>query len=67
LDILVIIEGGESGPKRATEILSRINPRIPVDLVMCAEDEIRSRLQADDFFLADGMNYRRVLYEAPNP
>jgi hypothetical protein len=31
------------------------------------EDEIKSRLQADDFFLAEIMNHGRVLYEAPNP
>ena len=67
VDILVIVEHGDSGPKRATEILSRINPRIPVDLVVRTEDEIKSRLQADDFFLAEIMNRGRVLYEAPNP
>ncbi len=67
LDILVIMERGESGPKKAAEILSRISPRIPVDLVVRTEDEIRSRLQDDDFFLAEIMNRGRVLYEAPNP
>ncbi len=67
LDILVILEHGESGPKKAAEILSRINPRIPVDLVVRTEDEIRSRLRVEDFFLAEIMNHGRVLYEAPNP
>ena len=67
VDILVIVEHGDSGPKKAAEILSRINPRIPVDLVVRTEDEIKSRLQADDFFLAEIMNHGRVLYEAPNP
>ena len=67
VDILVIVDHGESGPKKAAEILSRINPRIPVDLVVRTGDEVKSRLQADDFFLAEIMKHGRVLYEAPNP
>jgi uncharacterized protein len=67
LDILVIVDHGDSGPKKAAEILSRINPRFPVDLVVRTGDEVKSRLQADDFFLAEILNHGRVLYEAPNP
>jgi uncharacterized protein len=67
LDILVIVGHGDSGPKKAAEILRRINPRIPVDLVVRTEDEIKGRLQADDFFLAEILNHGRVLYEAPHP
>lgn len=67
VDILVVVAHGDSGAKRAAEILSRINPRIPVDLVVRTEDEIKNRLQAEDFFLAEIMNHGRVLYEAPNP
>jgi uncharacterized protein len=67
VDILVIVGNGDSGPKKAAEILSRINPRIPVDLVVRTVEEMKSRLQSDDFFLAEIMNHGRVLYEAPNP
>jgi uncharacterized protein len=67
VDILVIVGHGDSGPKKAAEILKRINPRIPVDLVVRTGDQVRNRLQADDFFLAEIMNHGRVLYEAPNP
>ncbi len=65
VDILVIVEDGGSGPKKAAEILTRINPGIPVDLLVRTEEEINSRLRADDYFLADIMNHGRVLYEAP--
>jgi uncharacterized protein len=67
IDILIIVDHGDSGPKKAAEILNRINPRIPVDLIVRTGDEIKDRLQADDFFLAEIMNHGRVLYEAPNP
>ena len=46
---------------------ARVNPRIPVDLVVRTAEEIKSRLQANDFFLAEVLSHGRVLYEAPNP
>jgi predicted nucleotidyltransferase len=64
LDILVILRHGGSGPKKAAEILRWLNPRIPVDLVVRTADEIKSRLQTNDFFLAEVLNHGRVLYEA---
>jgi uncharacterized protein len=67
LDILIILRKGSSGPKKATEILRRLNPRIPVDLVVRTADEIKSRLKANDFFLTEILNHGRVLYEAPDP
>jgi predicted nucleotidyltransferase len=67
VDILVIVGQGDSGPKKAAEILSRINPHIPVDLVVRTGDEVKSRLLANDFFLAEILNNGRSLYEAPNP
>jgi len=67
LDILVILEHGGSGPKKAAEILRRLSPRIPVDLVVRSAEEVKSRLQANDFFLAEVLNHGRVLYEASNP
>jgi len=67
LDILVILEHGGSRPKKAAEILRRLSPRIPVDLVVRSAEEVKSRLQANDFFLAEVLNHGRVLYEASNP
>jgi uncharacterized protein len=65
VDILAIVKHGDSGPKKAAELLRRINPRIPVDLVVRTVDEVKSRLQVNDFFIADILNHGRVLYEAP--
>jgi len=67
LNILVILRNGSSGSKKAAEILRRLNPRIPVDLVVRTADEVKSRLQANDFFLAEVLNQGRGLFEAPNP
>jgi len=67
LNILVILRNGSSGSKKAAEILRRLNPRIPVDLVVRTADKVKSRLQANDFFLAEVLNQGRGLFEAPNP
>ncbi len=67
LDILVVLKDGDSGPKKAIEILRRINPRIPVDLVVRTAEEVRWRLRANDFFLSEILKHGRVLYEAPQP
>jgi predicted nucleotidyltransferase len=64
LDVLVILRYVGSGLKKAVEILNRIEPRIPVDLVVRTPEEVRQRLQANDFFLAEVLRHGRVLYEA---
>jgi predicted nucleotidyltransferase len=66
LDILVILGHDDSGSKKAAEILGRLNPSIPVDLIVRTPEEIRTRLEANDFFLAEVMNHGQVLYEAPD-
>jgi uncharacterized protein len=64
LDILIIMKFTGSGSKKAVEILNQIQPKIPVDLVVRTPKEIKKRLQANDFFLADILRHGRVLYEA---
>jgi len=66
LDLLIIMNYVGSGLRKAVEILNRINPKIPVDLVVKTPEEIQKRIRENDFFLADLMRRGRVLYEAPN-
>ncbi len=66
LDSLVIFRDGRSGPRKAVEILGKLNPRIPVDLVVRTAEEVTRRLRLSDFFLAEILNHGRVLYEAPD-
>ena len=55
-----------SGIRKALEILNRVNPHVPVDLVVKTPEEIDRRIRENDFFLADILRCGRVLYEAPN-
>jgi predicted nucleotidyltransferase len=66
LDVLVVLRHIGSGLRKAAEILGRINPKIPVDLVVRTPEEIEQRLKANDFFLAEILKSGRVLYEAPD-
>lgn len=66
LDLLVIMGYVGSGLRKAVEILNRVNPRIPVDLVVRSPEEIQERVQANDFFLMEILHHGRVLYEAPD-
>lgn len=66
LDLLVIMRYAGSGLRKAVEILNRVKPRIPVDLVVKTPEEIQKRMQANDFFLTEIIHRGRVLYEAPN-
>jgi predicted nucleotidyltransferase len=66
LDLLVVLRHVGSSLKKAIEILNRVKPRIPVDLVVRTPEEVRQRLQANDFFLKEVFRRGRVLYEAPD-
>jgi uncharacterized protein len=66
LDLLIIMQYVGSGLRKAVEILSRVKPRIPVDLVVKTPEEIEHRIRENDFFLIDVIRRGRVLYEAPD-
>jgi uncharacterized protein len=65
LDLLIVMKYVGSGLKKAVEILNRVKPRIPVDLIVRTPEEIQERIQENDFFLAEILHTGRVLYEAP--
>jgi uncharacterized protein len=67
LDLLIIMRYVGSGLNKAVEILNRVKPRIPVDLIVKTPEEIEERIRKNDFFLAEIIHSGRVLYEAPQP
>ena len=65
LDLLVVMEYAGSGSGKAVEILNRVKPRIPIDLLVRTPEQIQERIRANDFFLKEVLHRGRVLYEAP--
>jgi len=62
VDLLVIIPTGGSGLRKAAEIMNKISPRIPVDLIVRDPEEVHRRLKANDFFLKEVFEKGKVLY-----
>ena len=53
VDLLVIMEHRSTGIAQALEIVRQVRSRIPVDLVVRTPQEMRRRLQWNDFFLKE--------------
>ena len=66
VDLLVVMPTEGSGLRKAAEIMNKISPRIPVDLIVRDPDDVRKRLAANDFFLREIFEKGRVLYESAN-
>ena len=62
VDLLVIMPTEGSGLRKAAEIMNKISPSIPVDLIVRDPEEVRSRLKANDFFLREVVEKGKVLY-----
>jgi len=66
VDLLVIMPGEVSGPRVAAEIITRLKPTLPVELIVRSSRQIRERLAMNDFFLRDIMTTGKELYAAPH-
>lgn len=64
VDLLVIMRIQGSALRKAAEIMNKISPRIPVDLIVRDPKDVQRRLEANDFFLREIMEKGRVLYES---
>jgi len=64
VDLLVVLPFRGNGIRKAIEILDRVNPSFPVDLLTRNPKELQQRLAWNDFFLREIMEKGRVLYEA---
>lgn len=67
VDLLVIMRFEGHSALKAAEVLNRIRPRIPVDLLVRTPEQVRQRLEWNDFFLRDVVEKGKVLYESSDP
>lgn len=66
VDLLVVMPHQGSASETAIEIMRRVQPRIPLDLVVRTPEEIRERLKWNDYFLKEISDRGQVLYESPD-
>ena len=66
IDLLVIMPTGGSGLRKAAEIMNKISPRVPVDLIVRDPEGVQRRLESNDFFLQEIFEKGKVLDKCPS-
>ncbi len=66
IDLLVIMpfEGRDS--QKAIEIISNIKTKLPLDLLVRTSEQVKQRIEMEDFFMRDIIFKGKVLYETNN-
>jgi predicted nucleotidyltransferase len=64
VDLLVILPFVGKPVRKAIEIRSRVNPKIPVELVVRTPQQVAERIANNDWFMQEILKKGRVLYEA---
>jgi len=62
VDLLVILPFSGKGTTKSVEMLSRVEPTFPVDLLVRSPEEIKQRLALNDFFLREVTERGLTLY-----
>ena len=64
VDLLVIMPFQGKPVRKAIEIRSRVNPKIPIDLIVRTPEQVAERIENDDWFMREIVEKGRTLYEA---
>jgi predicted nucleotidyltransferase len=64
VDLLVILPFVGKPVQKAIEIRSKMNPKIPVELVVRTPEQLAERMANNDWFMQEIVGKGRVLYEA---
>lgn len=64
IDLLIVMPFEGQGAHKALEILRRIKPQIPVDLIVRTPEDVRQRLEWNDFFLKEITEKGKIIYES---
>lgn len=65
VDILVILPFEGRSASKFAEILNKLDPPFPKGLLARTPEQVRERLDLDDFFIRDILEKGKFLYEAP--
>ena len=66
VDLLVVMREDVSGVRVAADIITRLKPTLPVELIVRSSRQINERLALNDFFLREIMISGKELYAAPH-
>jgi predicted nucleotidyltransferase len=66
VDILVILPFTGKPVYKAIEIRAKVDPHIPVDLIVRTPQQVKERVAMNDWFMRDIVEKGRTLYEDTN-
>lgn len=64
VDLLIIMPGDVSGVRVAADIITRLKPTLPIELIVRSSRQIKERLALNDYFLCEIMSSGQELYAA---
>lgn len=64
LDLLIVMPYEGSPLQQAARIITRVNPKFGVDVIVRTPEQIRERLALQDGFMSEILERGRVAYEA---
>lgn len=64
VDVLVILPFKGKAAFKAVEILEKVSPSIPIDLIVRTPEQVKTRVAQNDFFMREVLRHGKVLYEA---
>ena len=66
IDLLVVMPYEGRNSQKAIEILSKIKTPMPLDLLVRTAEQVKERIEMEDFFMQDIVSKGKVLYEENN-
>jgi predicted nucleotidyltransferase len=66
VDLLVVMPFEGSDSQKAVEILLKLKRTVPLDLLVRTSEQIRERIEMEDFFMREIIEQGKVLYESDN-
>lgn len=67
IDLLVVMPFEGRVHEQAVKIRKALTSNMPLDLLVRTPDQVRERVEMEDFFMREIVNQGKVLYEANHP
>jgi predicted nucleotidyltransferase len=64
IDLLIVLPYKGKSVRKALEILNKVNPSMPVDLLVRTPEQVQERLANNDWFIGEIIERGRKLYAA---
>ena len=67
VDLLIVLPFEGKAAHKALEIIRKVKPRIPLDLLVRTPEQVKGRIANNDWFMREVFEKGRRLYESDHP